>query len=361
MTLDSSIAFFIHNNTMIIEGLFVLILVIILFLSVKAFLFPSLAEQAAAGFDLSGIEESLRKILEQAGGPHAAAAPRMSLGLAERAQASSENAVSASASGDAAVASAARDPGLEAELASLKDALQAKEQELQSLKNRPPMGASTGEAPVVANEESQKMQERIKQLEGKLAEYEIIEEDIADLSFFKEENVKLANEIELLKAQLENATKAPTAAEPPPAAPEIEASAGIQKSGLLSQDFVNAAFAEAASPPAPADAAPVADPESDDIMSEFAAAVEEQKSGAQLEVEKQVSVPKSVIHEDLKTPEAASAQEPEPLDLNVNVDKMMTEALDLSTADGPEVQNALESELNTDKLLLEATDLEEKK
>ena len=31
---------------------------------------------------------------------------------------------------------------------------------------------------------------KIKDLEGKLAEYEIIEDDIADLTFFKEENAK---------------------------------------------------------------------------------------------------------------------------------------------------------------------------
>jgi hypothetical protein len=41
--------------------------------------------------------------------------------------------------------------------------------------------------------------EKIKNLEGKLSEYEIIEDDIADLSNFKEENIRLQKELEALK------------------------------------------------------------------------------------------------------------------------------------------------------------------
>ena len=40
---------------------------------------------------------------------------------------------------------------------------------------------------------------KIKNLEGKLAEYEIIEDDIADLSHYKEENARLKTELEHLK------------------------------------------------------------------------------------------------------------------------------------------------------------------
>lgn len=43
---------------------------------------------------------------------------------------------------------------------------------------------------------------RINELEGRLQEYEIIEDDIADLSLYKTENEKLKEELDRLKAQL---------------------------------------------------------------------------------------------------------------------------------------------------------------
>lgn len=64
---------------------------------------------------------------------------------------------------------------------------------------------------------------KIAELEERLTEYEIIEDDIADLSLYKTENDKLAAELDKLKAQLEGAA----APEPEPAgavsmAPEPE-------------------------------------------------------------------------------------------------------------------------------------------
>jgi hypothetical protein len=44
-----------------------------------------------------------------------------------------------------------------------------------------------------------KLEEKIKELEARLAEYEIISEDIADLSFYKEENTKLQKELDAFK------------------------------------------------------------------------------------------------------------------------------------------------------------------
>lgn len=46
---------------------------------------------------------------------------------------------------------------------------------------------------------------KVNELQTKLSEYEIIEDDIADLSLFKEENKKLKDEIEKLKAATETA------------------------------------------------------------------------------------------------------------------------------------------------------------
>ena len=50
---------------------------------------------------------------------------------------------------------------------------------------------------------------RIKELESKLAEYEILEDDIADLSLYKEENQRLKAELEKTKAAGAGAASAP--------------------------------------------------------------------------------------------------------------------------------------------------------
>jgi phage shock protein A len=55
--------------------------------------------------------------------------------------------------------------------------------------------------------------EKIRDLEGKLKEYEIIEDDIADLSHFKEENAKLKKKIEELGGSVTVDSSAPEAVE----------------------------------------------------------------------------------------------------------------------------------------------------
>src|SRR5690606_29016337 len=66
-------------------------------------------------------------------------------------------------------------------------------------------------APGVSTEEKDKLDAKIKELQAKLSEYEIISEDIADLSFYKEQNAKLAREVEALKSGGAVATATATA------------------------------------------------------------------------------------------------------------------------------------------------------
>lgn len=83
---------------------------------------------------------------------------------------------------------------------SLKKELSSREDELKALK-----AAGSGET-----EETSKLSNRLKELEAKLAEYEILEDDIADLSLYKEENVRLRAELDKLKNGGAPAADAPT-------------------------------------------------------------------------------------------------------------------------------------------------------
>ena len=69
-----------------------------------------------------------------------------------------------------------------------------------------------GVAPVIAADPE--LQSKVDELEARLQEYEIIEDDIADLSLFKTENEKLKEEIERLKSQMGNSEPAAPAPEP---------------------------------------------------------------------------------------------------------------------------------------------------
>lgn len=110
------------------------------------------------------------------------------------------------------------------------------------------------------------LEARIKELEARLAEYDIISEDIADLSRFKEENEKLKKQISQMSAA---PPPAPIAVVPPPPPPAPAA-------------IVEPPSVELTPVPTPV---PAAEPSSevsaaidDDLMKEFAAAVENQKA-----------------------------------------------------------------------------------
>ena len=72
--------------------------------------------------------------------------------------------------------------------------------------------------------DADKLSSRIKELEAKLAEYEILEDDIADLSLYKEENARLRSELEKLKAG--EAGSEPVLPAKPAAAANSQASMG---------------------------------------------------------------------------------------------------------------------------------------
>lgn len=230
-------------NIPLIQGLFGFILILILFLAFKNFFGAS--EEFSTGVN-PDIEKTLQKILEQS----------------QRATLSVGSEMSASHVSLPGEEHDSEEEGMDAEASQkLEAALAAKDLEIAELKN-------AQAAKVGGGEELKTFKDQIKLLEERLSEYEIIAEDIADLSKFKEENSNLQREIENLKksggsvaAPIAQKVEAPVIEEiPTPVAPLIPS--------------------PVPEPPAP-EVTPVdSAPEMDDLEKEFQALVEAQKAGS---------------------------------------------------------------------------------
>lgn len=141
-------------------------------------------------------------------------------------------------------------------------------------------------------EGQKELEGKVRELEGRLQEYEIISEDIADLSFYKEENARLQKELNELKGGAD----VPEPSKPEPKTNSIdddlmkEFAAAIQDQKKPSVTNVlekspSDAKVPATQSAAPQSSAPGTLPGSqsdastidDDLMKEFAAAIEDQK------------------------------------------------------------------------------------
>ena len=224
---------------------------------------------------------------------------------------------------------------------------------------------------------SEGLRSRLSELEARLAEYEIIEDDIADLSHFKEENARLHKEIEALKQALAaRESAAPISVAPPDVAIATPAPAVAASEGLYE--------------PPPESQALSADPfllsQDDDILKQFAAAVNEPMGakdgepelGAEpMEIARAVDVAVEIdpsiqsvpIDSDQEiaplldgpvgSPSASvEAVDADPLNAPVDTDKMLAEASGMAEseeADGLPLEGALDAE----KLLKEASAFDE--
>ncbi|WP_235046122.1 hypothetical protein [Bdellovibrio bacteriovorus] len=259
-----------------------LIILLALFLAFRAFFAKkgssSTSVENGQGVDAAQLEKTLQKILDnQANAPAAKSRPAADdLGVdvemdespltTKKAQAS---AASTSSSADAAAVAAES----AAEVAQLRLSLSENHQKVEELQTQlqaalaaaqsaPAGGAGGGDAGM-SSAEKEELNGKLRDLEARLAEYEIISEDIADLSRYRDENDDLKKQLEALKA----GAPAPAAAAPTPApqpTPEPAAPA-----------------AEVAAEPAPeasADSGGGSELIDDDLMKEFAAAVEGQRA-----------------------------------------------------------------------------------
>lgn len=302
---------------------------------------------AISSSSLGDLETSLKKILEQAG------------------KVPANDQVSAAVASENPEAS-----NLVQEINKLKEELGAKQKEVETLKSN---SANTAAAPApgMNTDEKDKLDAKIRELQAKLSEYEIISEDIADLSFYKEQNAKLSKEVEALKAGGGAVAAAPAAE---------AASAPVAAAPADEPDIVGKAKATSEAILAEAGVAP-AEPASETLMAEeeaapveqFAAAVEEQKAAPE-QVAAEMSPPapdvENVVDDNLMAEfDAAVEQQKQSEDPakasddsglgDMDMDKMMAEAANI-TANGPEVsaEEALGAGLDENKLLEEATALD---
>jgi len=215
---------------------------------------------------------------------------------------------------------------VDSQVQALKLDLAAREEEIGKLK------AAGNPAP---SQEADGLSARIKELESKLAEYEILEDDIADLSLFKEENARLKSEVERLKGDRpvegEPIPTVVTEAEPVVAPPSLGEELKIAETGDPMQDFESALKLEKklAGVETPQETAPPlvepAEPEGDDLFAEFAKALPETPV-EDLDTEKMMSEMEAL---NSATPSAdASGLHDESID----TDKMAAEASNLNKA-----------------------------
>lgn len=258
MAIEQFLQFWSRHNTLIIEVLVGLILLSLVYLAFRHFFGQE--EELSSGketgnLDVSQLEKTLQKILESHPG----------------------GAASGLVGGAGASASVSDE-----ELQKLRLELSEKERLLEELKAQASSAPSvSAEADNAFAEEKKKLEDKIHDLEARLAEYEIISEDIADLSFYKEENSKLQKELESLKVSSGSAPMDLGAGGAPPAAAssaEMPTPASSPEDDLKKQLEANAETSQAApaadapapaSAAAPAGEAPAPGDDSSQLMNQF--------------------------------------------------------------------------------------------
>ena len=241
----------------------------------------------------------------------------------------------------------------EAKIAALMSDLEAVKSQMESQ----PVSVGAG-----ASDESASLQAKVKELQTKLAEYEIIEDDIADLSLFKEENKKLKAEIDKLRATMETAQTQVQAVQTAVSAAPTNAVQQAQAAVVEAAQVAATAAAPAARPP----------PErfkldtSDDVMGEFAKALSGSAGAAEVPFGSELisgsgaplADPQAAIDALFDAPKSTAAESPaEPGDMfgELDTEKMLAEVASLKEASHVEGDgnSILDEELDTDRLMAE--------
>jgi len=296
MSIDKFLDFLFKHNVVIIEGLFVFILLLISALAFYYFFSASktgtiTGKLTTSDSDIEKLQVALKQVLEKAN-------IVTSTSLASTVSDNSTASVDASTSQGSDLGNQIL--SLQQEIGVLKDSLSQKQKEIENYKND---SIKRTELPASADPSQGGLEDQIKELQAKLTEYEIISQDIADLTMYKDENVKLKWELSKLKGenpkveasvnslpkdQTETKTKTEDKPEDKSASePKIEAASEAPVLETVNPETATVApieVAQQASADEPANS-PQASAEEvkgvvdDVLMAEFAAAVEEQNKG----------------------------------------------------------------------------------
>lgn len=228
---------FVHDhNDKVIGSLVALFLVTSILLLIRSLGEKSEGEASALGaegVDMKAIEGAMKRVL---------ASQPVSV-VASAAPASRFEASSTSRAEDGGVAPAEFE-ALQAEIAARDEAIAALQKDLEQAKSEDP-AAAKGAA-------DSDIHAKLADLQARLAEYEIIEDDIADLTLYRDENNRLKAEVEELRKNL--AAASTQAAPAPKIKVDDEKALRFEASDRFELDA------------------------NDDIMKEFALAVGEQKA-----------------------------------------------------------------------------------
>ena len=241
---------------MIIKVLIAAVLLMVIFLTFRMlFGADTPVSTAAPTLDTAQLEKTLQKILEAQ-----AKAPVLAVPVEVK-----------SSAGDTAVA-----VDHTAEVEKLKRDLVEKEKVIMQVAKAAATAATAASANAAASgsvpESAAKFETKIKDLEARLAEYEIISEDIADLSFYKEENIRLQNELTSQKGGGAVSLVTPEIAGNPLAvSPQAIESGTVTTMGAPASTMVTSLASE------PGPTAEVS-PADEDLMKEFEKAVQDQKA-----------------------------------------------------------------------------------
>ena len=201
-----------------------------------------------------------------------------------------------------------------------------------------------GVAAASSDEDLLLLRTKVNELQTKLSEYEIIEDDIADLSIFKEENKKLKEEVEKLRAATSTAQTQVQAA-------QVAVAASAEPAVDAVQAAQAAVTASAAQEPFELDT-------NDAVMGEFAQAltgtekplVKPTESGVLVsDAGDTISDPKAAI--DAIMGEAGSEESNDPFG-PLDTEKMLAEVQSLADT-GTDSPSVLDEQLDTDRLMAE--------
>jgi hypothetical protein len=385
VNIERILYFIFKNNILIIELLFAISLLGVLLLALR--FFTSNEDHSGSTPDWSKLENNIKKILENASVAGAGKAPVVSAHLGEPLEIPE------------GMSESVFIQELQTQLERAQIQLLQKDEEIKKLNNEGNVNAGLPAQQPVENAtpsggtDVTVFEEKIKDLESRLNEYSIIEDDIADLSFYKEETVRLQSEVDKLTAELAALKEAEAKAPKVDPIPLVMNPTPVEVPVVPTPPI---AIIEPVPEPTPAPAANNADFDfvDNDIMAEFERAVAEQK--AVTEAAKQAksdakkdamakkeslpitpeevmpaSTPLEVLDPtaniDFNPPVAEKISTPAAevpvVDIenkipenDINIDKMLNEAQGLSASENSEdVPNAIDSTLDTDKLLKEAS------